>query len=176
MRYKINFDKTINQFVPYYIGGRKLILYLQSLMYPLQILNHEFVAWAKETRIEASMTSQTFKFEWYLNRKLKKYFAGAGQLITIKNGSQTGVPIYAQSADIADSDHLLLYLESENQRGSESFYYYDEKTEENSYSFLVYSPAINTLLITREAYLAMLSYYIDKYRIAGKTYKIKFND
>jgi hypothetical protein len=145
-------------------------------MFPLQITNNAFVEWAKETRIEALMTSQIFKFEWFLNRKLKKYFANSNQLITIKNGSQTGVPIYAQSADIADDDNLLLYLESENQRGSQPFHYYDEKTEENSYSFLVYSPEINTSLISREAYLAMLSYYIDKYRIAGKTYKIKFND
>ena len=69
MRYYINFDKTINQLVPYYIGGRKLILYLQALMSPLRRLNDDFVSYAKETRIEAAMTSQIFKFEWFLNHK-----------------------------------------------------------------------------------------------------------
>lgn len=34
MRYVIDFAKTINRLVPYYIGGRKLILYLQALMKP----------------------------------------------------------------------------------------------------------------------------------------------
>lgn len=176
MRYRINFDKTINQLVPYYTGGRRLILFLQSLMAPLQILNDGFVEWAEETRIETSMTSQVFKLEWFLNRKLKRYFRNTVQLITIKNGSQTGVAIYAQSAAISDDDHLLLHLEDENPRGSNPFYHYDERTEENSWSFLVHSPEINTSFISREAYLAMLSYYIDKYRIAGKTYKIQFND
>lgn len=61
MRYFINFDKTVNQFVPHYLGGRKLILFLQSILVPLQQLNKEFSEWAKEKRIEASMTSQIFK-------------------------------------------------------------------------------------------------------------------
>ena len=43
MRYAINLDKTVNQLVPYYLGGRKLILYLQALMKPLQTINDAFV-------------------------------------------------------------------------------------------------------------------------------------
>lgn len=99
MRYFINFDKTINQLVPYYLGGRKLILYLQALMSPLRKLNDGFVEYAKETRIEASMTSQIFKFEWYLNRKFSKYFLNGG-VISIKNSEGLGVPIYNESANI----------------------------------------------------------------------------
>lgn len=91
MRYYINFDKTINQLVPYYIGGRKLILYLQALMSPLRRLNDDFVSYAKETRIEAAMTSQIFKFEWFLNHKFSKYFAHGGR-ISIKNTAVLGVP------------------------------------------------------------------------------------
>ena len=93
MRYYINFDKTVNQLVPYYIGGRKLILYLQALLHPLRKLNDDFIAYAKETRIEAAMTSQIFKFEWYLNRKFKQYFIHGGK-ITIKNSEVLGTPIY----------------------------------------------------------------------------------
>lgn len=91
MRYYINFDKTVNQLVPYYIGGRKLILYLQALLHPLRKLNDDFIAYAKETRIEAAMTSQIFKFEWYLNRKFKQYFIHGGK-ITIKNSEVLGTP------------------------------------------------------------------------------------
>lgn len=175
MRYYINFDKTINQFVPHYLGGRKLILLLQALMRPLRDVNDAFVEWAKETRIEASMTSQTFKFEWFLNRKFKKYFINSKGRISIKNGEKLGVPIYHQSADIADADNMLLYQESEGKRQGEPLFYADEKTDESSVSFTVFTPQINESLITREAYLAMLSYYVDKYRLAGKTYNIKFN-
>lgn len=174
MRYYINFDKTINQFVPHYLGGRKLILFLQSLIHPLRSVNNSFVEWAKETRIEASMTSQVFKFEWFLNRKFKKYFLNGEGQISIKNGEKLGVAIYHQSADIADADNLVVYHESEGIK-SEALYYANEKTDESSVSFTVFTPQIDETLITREAYLAMMSYYIDKYRLAGKTYNIKFN-
>lgn len=175
MRYYINFDKTINQFVPYYLGGRKLILLLQSLVFPLRSVNDSFVEWAKETRIEASMTSQVFKFEWFLNRKFKKYFLNDNEKISIKNGRKLGVAIYHQSANIAKSDNMVVYHESEGKRTGEPLFYANEKTDESSVSFTVFTPQIDTSLITREAYLAMMSYYIDKYRLAGKTYNIKFN-
>ena len=48
MRYSINFDKTINQLTPHYIGGRKLILLMQALVSPLQILNKDFAEYAVE--------------------------------------------------------------------------------------------------------------------------------
>lgn len=175
MRYYINFDKTINQFVPHYLGGRKLILLLQAFMHPLRAVNDSFVDWAKETRIEASMTSQIFKFEWFLNYKFKKYFADDKGRISIQNGVKLGVPIYHQNADMATSDNMVLYHASEGARLAEPLFYADEQTDESSVSFTVFSPPIDTTLITREAYIAKLSYYIDKYRLANKTYNIKFN-
>lgn len=175
MRYCIYFNKTINQFVPYYIGGRKLILYLQSLMRPLQILNTQFVEWAKETRIEAAMTSQVFKFEWFLNHKFKKYFIDSRSSISIKNGVRLGVPLYWESANIDQVENWEMRYEKEDKRKDPPLYFYNEKTDESSHSFIVYSPQIDTSLISTEAYLAMMSYYIDKYRLAGKTYKIKFH-
>lgn len=175
MRYYINFDKTINQFSPYYLSGRKLILYLQALMKPLQTLNISFVEWAKETQIEATMTSQIFKLEWFLNRKFKKYFLSSSQLISIKNGHRLGVPVFWQSADIPDNDNLLLKYESEGARSSTVLNYHDEITDENTCSFIVYSPQINTKLISTEEYAAMLSFYVNKYKISGKTFIVKFN-
>ncbi len=141
---------------------------------PFTLSQRFIVEWAKETRIEASMTSQIFKFEWFLNRKFKKYFLNGEGQISIKNGEKLGVAIYHQSADIADADNLVIYHESEGIK-SEALYYANEKTDESSVSFTVFTPQIDETLITREAYLAMMSYYIDKYRLAWKTYNIKFN-
>ena len=175
MRYSINFDKTINQLVPHYIGGRKLILFLQSLVKPLQAINDAFVSYAKETRIEAAMTSQKIMFEWFLNRKFQQYFLDGGQ-ITIKNGERLGSPIYYENADIAKSDNLLLYKEEENKgEDNVALYHSNENTDQNSFSFVVSSPSINTKYISQNEYEAMLSYWIDRYRLSGKTYKIKFN-
>ena len=174
MRYVIDFAKTINRLVPYYIGGRKLILYLQALMKPLQDVNDAFVEYAKETRIDASMTSQKFKFEWFLNRKFGKYFANGGRIL-IKNSEHLGTPIYYGNASIPLSDHLVMYYASEGNNNVE-LRYQNEKTTEESVSFVVSSPAINTSLISQEKYEAMLRYYIDKYRISGKTYHINYID
>lgn len=173
MRYYINFDKTINQLVPYYLGGRKLILYLQALLSPLRTINDRFVEYAKETRIEVAMTSQIFKFEWYLNRKFKKYFAGAGS-ISIKNHDVIGTPIYKESANITDSENLLIYKASETGVNHLVLYRSDEQTDESSVSFIVTTPPIDTQLISEQKYIAMLKYVIDKYRLANKTYLIKF--
>lgn len=174
MRYFINFDKTINQLVPYYLGGRKLILYLQALMSPLRKLNDGFVEYAKETRIEASMTSQIFKFEWYLNRKFGKYFLNGG-VISIENSEGLGVPIYNESANIDTNLNVLIYRgEEPDIKKQLVLYRSDEKTQESSVSFVVTTPQIDTRLISEQKYIAMLKYVIDKYRIANKTYIIKY--
>ena len=171
MRYAINFDKLINRYVPYYMGGRKLILYLQAIIKPMQIINDEFVTYAKETRIEASMTSQIFKFEWFLNRKFGKYLNG--EQISLKNGDHLGVPIYHGDASIPLSDHMVMYQENE---GGETthLYHQNESTTSNKVSFVVTSPMPDVTLISEKQYDAMLRYYIDKYRIFGKTYVINY--
>ena len=151
-RYFINFDKTINQLVPHYLGGRKLILFLQSLM-----------------------TSQVFKLEWFLNRKFKKYFADQSQSIYIRNASKHGVPVYHQNASIPDSDNLLLRTAEEPETDTAKLSFQNENTEQDNTSFTVYSPAVRKDMITKEAYEAMLSYWIDRYRTATKTYKIITN-
>lgn len=174
-RYFINFDKTINQLVPHYLGGRKLILFLQALMKPLQTLSDAFSEWADETRIEASMTSQVFKLEWFLNRKFRKYFADQSQSIHIKNASKHGVPAYYQNASVPDSDNLLLRTAAEPETDTAKLAFQDENLEQDNTSFTVYSPAVREDMIAKDAYEAMLSYWIDRYRIATKTYKIITN-
>ena len=184
MRYAINFDRTINQLVPYYLGGRRLILFLQSCIKPLQAVNKTFVDWAKETRIEASMTSQIFKLEWFLNRKFSKYFDDPSQRITIKNGEKTGTPIYNQSAqDVLSTEQFILHSKAENSSQNAVLYHSNELTENSSYSFIVNCPKLwksptSGLLrdgISENELLTMIAFYIDKYKISGKTYTIITN-
>lgn len=191
MRYKINFDKTINQLIPYYLGGRRLILFLQSCMKPLQIVNDAFATYAKETRIETSMTSQIFKFEWFLNRKFKKYFEDSSALIVIKNGEKLGRALYNESASaISNVDQFKLWQQTEETEShtATSLYYSDEKTVGSSYSFLVCVPKLweqkdgagkptGQLIdgITIDQFKKMLAYWVDKYKLAGKTYQIIIN-
>lgn len=178
MRYKINFDKMVNQLVPHYIGGRKLILYLQALVSPLRVLNEEFVDWSKETRIEASMTSQVFKFEWFLNRKFSGYFANPSSRITISNGGDSvGLPLYWQSENINET---AFYMQDDDVQESvednPAIYYSGEEHTSSLYSFVVHAPHPDTDLITQTAYDRQLRYWIDRYRLASKTYNIQYQD
>lgn len=173
MRYAINFDKLVNRLVPYYMGGRKLILYIQAIIKPMQSVNDEFLPYTKETLIEATMTSQIFKFEWYLNRKLSKYFLDSSERIVLDNGSHLGVPIYYGNATIPQSEHMVMYYNAEGEDNL-ALYHKNEKTLLNSTSFIVYSPQINTELIKLDQYEKMLKFYVDKYRISNKTYVISY--
>lgn len=175
MRYFINFDKTVNQFVPHYLGGRKLILFLQSILVPLQQLNKEFSEWAKEKRIEASMTSQIFKLEWFLNRRFSKYFVNPVEKITIANAVRDGLPLYRQIANAPLSDNPALVKQTAHTVTDPVLYKVSERRDESSYSFIVNSPAINTSSISESEYIAQIQYWVDRYRTAGKTYKIKIN-
>lgn len=177
MRYAINFDKQINRLVPHYIGGRKLILYLQALMKPLQELNDKFKEWAREMRIEASMTSQTFKFEWFLNRRFSKYFQNPSDRLVISSGTGNfGTPMYNEDTELVGIENVKLYGQNEEGVETAVFYRDGERTEERKYSFTVHSPAINTELISKEEYVSLLCYQIDKYKLAGKTYTIIFDN
>ena len=108
-----------------------------------------------------------------MNRKFSKYFLDGGK-IAIKNGERTGAPIQWENADVDKSDDMLLYKEEEGVKNV-ALYHANEQTDGTSHNFVVTSPAINTKLISTENYTAMLSHYIDKYRLSGKTYIIKFN-
>lgn len=175
MRYFINFDKTVNQLIPHYLGGRKLILFLQSILGPLQTINNNWSEWAKEKRIEASMTSQVFKLEWFLNRKFSKYFIDPTQKITIANAVKQGLALYWEKASIEEDPVLQHQSDFTDGATDPVLHYLSEQPDENSYSFIVNTPAINTKAILEKDYLAQLQYWIDRYRTAGKTYKIKFN-
>ena len=173
MRYSIGFDRLVNQLVPHYIGGRRLILYLQALVSPLQALNDAFVEWAKETRIEASMTSQIFKFEWFLNRKFSRYFVDPDDRIVIIHEKTTGVPLYLQDENVQSSP---LYNQNGDSQGSVSdntpFYYSNETIVPVNYSFEVHAPLADDSLITHSEYDRQLRYWIERYRLASKTYNI----
>lgn len=174
MRYFINFDKTVNQFIPHYLGGRKLILYLQALLQPLQTLNNAYSEWAKETRIEASMTSQIYKLEWFLNRKFSKYFIDVTNRITLTNTTSNGLALYRQNADIPLIENPILVEQKNHTSEDPVLYHAGEFPDSSRYSFIVSTPMVDTAKITEKEYLSQLTYWIDRYRIAGKTYKIKF--
>lgn len=178
MRYSINYDKTINQLVPHYLGGRRLILLIQAVLKPLQDLNNAFASWAAETRIEAAMTSQVIKFEWFLNHRFSKYFQNKSDRITIKTSSRIGAELHWENTSASGVEHAVTRIEGESASASDNLilFHSDENESEGMVSFIVSSPEIDTTKISQSDYVAMLSYQIDKYKLSGKTYSIIFGE
>lgn len=177
MRYRLPTDRLVNMLVPYYLSGRKYILFLQSLVYPLFTLNEKFTAYAYEKQIEARMTSQVMYFEWFLNYKFRKYLADNQANIYIQESVSIGVDIYHEgAADLKpftiwyDGEPVMIVDPAEEPR---ELYYISEEKAINKVSFMVCVPQIAG--ITESEFVYMLSYVINTYKIAGKTYLIKIN-
>ena len=171
--HKINVDRLVNQLVPHYLGGRRLILFLQSCLKPLQTANDRWAEWVQEKKVEASLTSQVILMEYYLNKKFKKYFKDQDKCIIISDGTVPGVPIYFHSAG-ENISKFVLYNENENGK-KQPFQWQNEKSSSNDISFIVFCPYVNTNIITEKELSGMISYVIDKYKVAGKSYRIEFN-
>lgn len=169
-------DRLINQLAPHYLPGRKYILFLQGLVWPLKTMNDRFVAFAKEKQIEAAMTSQVMYFEWYLNRKFNKYLTDPSQKIFISESSPIGVELYYEDAQYStpftvwyDNEQIVAAHESENPR---LMHLVAEEKAVNKASFTVCVPEIN---ISEYEFVYMLSRTVNTYKIAGKTYLIKID-
>lgn len=176
MRYRLPTDKLVNRLVPYYLNGRRYILLLQSFVWPLKMLNDRFVNFAREKHIEARMTSQVMYFEWYLNYKFKRYFDAENDRIFISETSPLGVDMYHENAVHGkpftvwkEGEQILTANPLEHPR---EFYMIAEERAVNKVSFMVNVPTIT--IATRE-FVNMLSFVVNSYKIAGKTYLIKID-
>lgn len=176
--YRINMDRLVNQLVPHYLGGRKLILYLQSLLQPLNSLNQTWKERADDMRIEAAMTSQVIMLEYFLNKKYKKYFADQSKHIVISDGSVNGVPLYWEGNSAVGISSFPVYNEGESAVSGhepQPLRWKDEKAAHNEVSFTVSCPTINTQMITQAEVEAMIIYWVNRYRIAGKKFNVTFS-
>lgn len=176
MRYRVPTDKLINRLVPYYLNGRRYILLLQSLVWPLKTLNDTFEKFARQKHIEARMTSQVVYFEWYLNYRFKRYFADSRDSIFISETIPLGVDIYNEGAK--NSKPFTVWKESEQILTSNpmeeprEFYRLAEERAVNKVSFMVNVP---TITISTKEFVYMLSFVVNTYKVAGKTYLIKID-
>ena len=177
MRYRLPSDKLVNRLIPHYLTGRKFILFVQSLVYPLQTCNDRFVTFAGEKLIEASMTSQVLYFEWFLNRKLGQYLADSRNRIYIHDSTVMGTALYPEHS--MEAKPYTLWFEGEivdttnPSEEPQEFYFLSEEKAINKVSFMVSVPEI---IIPETEFVYMLSYWVNLYKLAGKTYLIKIDN
>lgn len=173
-RYKFPVDKLVNRLVPHFLGGRRYILFIQSLLYPLQSLANRFVSLAHEKHIEARMTSQVIYFEWYLNHKFSGYFVGPTEKIRLEDSTPLGVDLYHEGA--IDGKPFTVWYEGEQIIVADSteeprpMYLQGEEKTINKVSFMVSIPRVH---VSEQEMVAMVRYEVERYRTAGKTYLIR---
>lgn len=173
--YHINTDRLVNQLLPHYLGGRKLVLLLQSMLTPLKTLGVKWEQWANNTRMEAAMTSQIILFENFLNKRFSKYLLDPTEKILISDGELPGLPLYWEALNSSIS-YMTLYSVSEQSSNNPSLRWRDEKLTSSDVSFIVVCPPVNTQIISEEELTAMISYYVNRYKIAGKKYVVTYNE
>ena len=173
MRYKLTVDRLVNQLLPHYLCGRRLVLLVQSALYPLQALNDRFRLFTHEKHIEARMTSQVIYFEWFLNYRFGKYLAGERDRIFLRDTSPVGVDIYHEAAERArpftvwyDGEAVATVRPDEQPR---ALHRTIEERTIGKVSFMVCVPCIT---IPQQEFVHMLSCIVNTYRLAGRTYLI----
>ena len=144
-RYRLPTDRLINCLTPHYLSGRRYILLLQSLVWPLQSLNDRFCAWARERQIEARMTSQVMWFEWWLNYRFRRYFRDASDAIYITDSTPLGVDLYHEGATVGrpftvwyEGEQVTTDSDDENPR---PFHLFIEEKAIAKVSFMVCVPS-----------------------------------
>lgn len=178
MRYTLPTDRLVNQLLPYYLGGRRLILLVQSLVSPLRSLNSKFEEFAKKKMIEARMTSQIMYFEWYLSWKFRKYFEIYDEQIFIQQGVDKAVKIWHENAK--NGQPFTIWLEGEEisletpvEEKPQEFYYKIEEKLINQVSFVILVPKIK---INKQEFVYMLTHAVNTYKLAGKTFLIHISN
>ena len=175
-RYRLPTDRLINRLTPHDLPGRCYILLLQSLVWPLQNLNNRFCVWARERQIEARMTSQVMWFEWWLNYRFRRYFRDMSDTIHITDSTPLGVDLYHERATVGRP--FTVWYEGEQvttDRDDETPRPLHLHAEEKSLAKVSFMVCVPSITIPAQEFIYMLSYAVNTYRTAGKTYLIKID-
>jgi len=173
-RYELDTDLLVNRLVPHFLSGRRYILFLQSLVYPLYTLNRWFVGFAREKQIEARMTSQVIWFEWFLTRKFSRYFVDPEDKIVITQSEMLGIDLYGERSAYGRpytvwQENELIETVNPAELPREMYFRAEEKLI-NRVSFVVNVPAV---VMEERELVYMVSYWVNLYRVAGKTFLIR---
>jgi hypothetical protein len=112
--YIININKQVNRLVPYYLRGRKMLLFLQGICSPLNFFNDEesgLNKWAHRSLLDLSMTAQKVRLEWYINNVVvpdNGIALRSGQSVTITDDEFASAICFMRS-EITDHETAPLF-------------------------------------------------------------------
>ena len=113
--YELNLGRTVSRMIPKPIRSPRIYQWLLSLTFPLDRINVDFKAFAKERKRQAEISSQTLILESFLNESFSSYFPDPeNDRISIKHGVEIAVGSYSESETPPsnppyNSGHLIVY-------------------------------------------------------------------
>lgn len=176
-RYKLFTDKLANILTHPTKRGRGNVLWLQAMLKPLQRSNDEFQSFVFDKKLEASVSFQVIHFGWYLNYKLRQYFANDTDEIKFAHYVDLGVPIYDDGENgevpflVWGEEEEVAWQSRPEEQQPQPLYHEFESLSAIGASFRVSVPPI---LIPDDEFGVILKAEIEKYRTAGKTYVIEY--
>ncbi len=154
---KVNFPNLVRQLLPAHRRQPVRLWWLRKLVSPLVKLYDDFAAWRTDVRFRINLTSQVRVLEGYLNQKYDP--TGSIRIVVFDDGLLwVGLEIEG------DNYHPRIGLESEPDSLVAIPLENEIRNSLGDVDFVVYIPA--------EVDIALILAEIEKYRLAGMTYKI----
>lgn len=174
-RYKLNTDKLANRLMPIFLRGRRHVLWMQALLKPLWNLNNNFQTYVSDTELEAQMTSRVIQFKWYLNYLFDQYFVNPADEIYFERFEEDGTLLFDDGE--VDEEPFVVYGISEDWSTEDPE---DQPRplwgviEQLQIFGVLFKVVIPPLTIDNFELEELIIPVIERYRVAGKTYALKF--
>lgn len=172
--FNFNFDFLINirSMLPPTKRLPKFIALLSAYIKPVRTLYTEFLAFVDMCRYDLSITGQIIYLEKLLNDKfnngLPAYTSGIPTGIYITDPGDFIFPKYVWNK-IEDRKGLILYNKSEHVQGP---YLYNIAEMDGQYHYIIHVPYTVGNVTTNALLVAQMKTRLNRYRVAGRNYKI----
>lgn len=185
-QFKIDINKAICRLLPFYLRGRRIILFLEGIAKPLDNFNNgenSFASWADKTLLSASMSAQPMRLEWYLNHLYKEKWQLKSN-ITVTNYAPTQTVIYRRDECSENGDAngkntplspnmIPLIVYTKDERKHPSTIKIKEEVAGIGTNVLINIPKITNASLDVDKCVKELQNTINKYMPIGATYLVR---
>lgn len=174
-KYQIDNARAICRLLPFWIRGRKTILFLEAVAHPLKSVHDTFKEWAYERLIDAAITSQQLSLVWYLNHRLRKHFINPNDSFRITSDAfSEGEIVYNFSEALLAGNHYAYNYGEEIEDATENMLLknYDEGIEYNADIVIIAPNIIENQDYTESNYKNEIRRYVDAYITVPDKYEV----
>ena len=123
MGWELGLNRTVSRLIPTFLRKSRMFHWIASLVFPLNAVNKQFIAFAEEKIVDAQMSSQTQLIEHHLNKLYSPYFPNpTTDRIAIKHGAEEAQAVFNFEEIVDDntdnppyiSGNMVLYSQNED--------------------------------------------------------------